>query len=83
MNVVTDHPARDPGVQTVLGRIDPAELGWTLPHEHTAIALWHIANRWDYWELRRAEPARATVAALASDVHDLDSLRRIAASTAA
>ena len=31
-------------VQTVLGRIDPAELGWTLPHEHTAIALWHIAR---------------------------------------
>jgi phosphotriesterase-related protein len=27
-----------------------------LPHEHTAIALWHIANRWDYWELRRDEP---------------------------
>ena len=56
MSVVTDHPASDPGVQTVLGRIDPAELGWTLPHEHTAIALWHIANRWDYWELRRDEP---------------------------
>ena len=56
MSVVTDRPARDPGVQTVLGRIDPAELGWTLPHEHTAIALWHIANRWDYWELRRDEP---------------------------
>jgi predicted metal-dependent phosphotriesterase family hydrolase len=43
-------------VQTVLGPIDPAELGWTLPHEHTAIALWHIPNRWDYWELRRDEP---------------------------
>jgi phosphotriesterase-related protein len=52
---VTDSPARS-GVQTVLGRIDPGELGWTLPHEHTAIALWHIANRWDYWELRRDEP---------------------------
>jgi phosphotriesterase-related protein len=45
-----------PSVQTVLGPIDPADLGWTLPHEHTAIALWHIANRWDYWELRRDEP---------------------------
>jgi len=45
-----------PHVQTVLGPIDPATLGWTLPHEHTAIALWHIANRWDYWELRRNEP---------------------------
>jgi phosphotriesterase-related protein len=43
-------------VQTVLGPIDPNELGWTLPHEHTAIALWHIANRWDYWELRRDKP---------------------------
>jgi predicted metal-dependent phosphotriesterase family hydrolase len=53
---VTDRPATVPRVQTVLGPIDPAELGWTLPHEHTAIALWHIANRWDYWELRRDEP---------------------------
>jgi predicted metal-dependent phosphotriesterase family hydrolase len=43
-------------VQTVLGPVDPAELGWVLPHEHTAIALWHIADRWDYWELRRDEP---------------------------
>ena len=53
---MTDNPITAPGVQTVLGRIHPAELGWTLPHEHTAIALWHIANRWDYWELRRDEP---------------------------
>jgi predicted metal-dependent phosphotriesterase family hydrolase len=53
---VTVEAATTPGVQTVLGRIDPAELGWTLPHEHTAIALWHIANRWDYWELRKDEP---------------------------
>lgn len=43
-------------VQTVLGAVDPAELGWVLPHEHTAIALWHVANRWDYWELRRDAP---------------------------
>jgi phosphotriesterase-related protein len=43
-------------VQTVRGPIDPADLGWALPHEHTAIALWHVANRWDYWELRRDEP---------------------------
>ena len=42
-------------VQTVLGPIDPGQLGWTLPHEHTAISLWHIPNRWDYWELRRDE----------------------------
>jgi phosphotriesterase-related protein len=43
-------------VRTVLGDVDPADLGWVLPHEHTAIALWHIPNRWDYWELRRDEP---------------------------
>jgi phosphotriesterase-related protein len=43
-------------VQTVRGPIEPADLGWTLPHEHTAIALWHVPNRWDYWELRRDEP---------------------------
>jgi predicted metal-dependent phosphotriesterase family hydrolase len=42
--------------QTVLGPIDPAELGFTLPHEHTAIALWHVPNRWDYWELTADEP---------------------------
>ena len=46
----------DPHVETVRGPIEPGLLGWTLPHEHTAIALWHIANRWDYWELRRDEP---------------------------
>jgi len=38
-------------VQTVLGRIDPAELGFTLPHEHTRCVLWQIPSRWDYWEL--------------------------------
>ena len=43
-------------VQTVLGPIDPATLGWTLPHEHTQIALWHIPSRWDYWQLTRNEP---------------------------
>ena len=53
--VTVDGPARG-HVQTVLGPIEPADLGWTLPHEHTAIALWHIPNRWDYWELRRDEP---------------------------
>jgi predicted metal-dependent phosphotriesterase family hydrolase len=42
-------------VQTVRGPVDPAEVGWVLPHEHTAIALWHIPDRWDYWELRRDE----------------------------
>jgi predicted metal-dependent phosphotriesterase family hydrolase len=45
-----------PYVQTVLGPIEPAELGFTLPHEHTQIALWHVENRWDYWQLTRDEP---------------------------
>ena len=39
--------------QTVLGPIDPADLGVTLPHEHTQIALWHVEGRWDYWQLTR------------------------------
>ena len=43
-------------VQTVLGPIDPTDLGFTLPHEHTQIALWHIQSRWDYWQLTRDEP---------------------------
>jgi phosphotriesterase-related protein len=45
-----------PRVQTVLGPVAPAELGWVLPHEHTAISLWQVPGRWDYWELRRDEP---------------------------
>ena len=49
-------PSSIPHVQTVLGPADPASLGFTLPHEHTAIALWHIPNRWDYWELTADEP---------------------------
>jgi predicted metal-dependent phosphotriesterase family hydrolase len=40
---------------TVAGPVDPATLGVTLPHEHTAISLWHIPARWDYWELTRDE----------------------------
>ena len=43
-------------IQTVLGPIDPLDLGFTLPHEHTQIALWHIPDRWDYWQLTRDEP---------------------------
>ena len=39
-------------VQTVSGPVAPEVLGFTLPHEHTGIALWHIPDRWDYWELR-------------------------------
>jgi phosphotriesterase-related protein len=45
-----------PHIETVLGPIVPDALGMTLPHEHTAISLWHIPNRWDYWELRRDAP---------------------------
>ena len=45
-----------PHVQTVLGPIDPASLGWTLPHEHTQISLWQVPGRWDYWQLTRDEP---------------------------
>ena len=45
-----------PHIQTVLGPVDPSIVRFTLPHEHTAIALWHIATRWDYWELTRDEP---------------------------
>ena len=40
-------------VQTVLGPIEPSTLGFSLPHEHTQIALWHIQDRWDYWQLTR------------------------------
>ena len=52
--------SRAPRVQTVLGPIDPAELGFTLPHEHTAITLWQIPGRWDYWELTADEPVITT-----------------------
>jgi predicted metal-dependent phosphotriesterase family hydrolase len=42
-------------VQTVLGRIDPGALGFTLPHEHTQCRLWTIPERFDYWELTADE----------------------------
>ncbi len=38
-------------IQTVTGRVAADSIGFTLPHEHTAIALWHVRDRWDYWEL--------------------------------
>ncbi len=57
--------SRAPHVQTVLGPVDPSTLGFTLPHEHTAITLWQIPNRWDYWELTRDAPViTAELAAL-------------------
>jgi predicted metal-dependent phosphotriesterase family hydrolase len=40
-----------PSVMTVSGPIQPEQLGFTLPHEHVGIALWHVERRWDYWEL--------------------------------
>lgn len=40
-----------PRVMTVSGPIPPERVGFTLPHEHTGIQLWHIPDRWDYWEL--------------------------------
>jgi predicted metal-dependent phosphotriesterase family hydrolase len=43
-------------VQTVRGPVPADEIGFTLPHEHTAIALWHVPHRWDYWELSPDEP---------------------------
>ena len=45
-----------PHVMTVQGPVDPSTLGFILPHEHTQCALWHIADRWDYWELTPDEP---------------------------
>jgi phosphotriesterase-related protein len=44
-------PAVAPFVQTVLGPVSPDVLGFTLPHEHTRCVLWHVPDRWDYWEL--------------------------------
>ncbi|MFM8998212.1 MAG: hypothetical protein ACKOJD_08950, partial [Candidatus Limnocylindrus sp.] len=43
-------------IQSVLGPIVPSDLGFTLPHEHTKVTLWHIQGRWDYWELIGEEP---------------------------
>jgi phosphotriesterase-related protein len=36
---------------TVSGPIPPDRIGFTLPHEHTGIALWHNEQRSDHWEL--------------------------------
>jgi len=48
-----------PRVMTVTGPIPPERVGFTLPHEHTGIALWHVPDRWDYWELTPDEPTIA------------------------
>ena len=44
-----------PRVMTVSGPIPPERIGFTLPHEHTGIQLWHVPDRWDYWELTPVE----------------------------
>jgi predicted metal-dependent phosphotriesterase family hydrolase len=44
-----------PRVMTVSGPIPPERLGFTLPHEHTALRLWHIPGREDYFELTSDE----------------------------
>ena len=41
---------------TVQGPVDPSTLGFILPHEHTQCTLWHVQDRWDYWELTPDEP---------------------------
>jgi len=48
-----------PRVMTVSGPIPPEKVGFALPHEHTGIHLWHVPDRWDYWELT---PDELTVA---------------------
>ncbi len=52
-------------VMTVSGPIPPERLGFTLPHEHTGIHLWHIEKRWDYWELTPDEDL------IIEELHDL------------
>jgi predicted metal-dependent phosphotriesterase family hydrolase len=48
-----------PRVMTVSGPIPPERVGFTLPHEHTGLHLWHVPNRWDYFELTPDELAIA------------------------
>jgi phosphotriesterase-related protein len=61
-----------PRVMTVSGPIPPDRVGFTLPHEHTGIYLWHIADRWDQWELT---PDEATL------IDELADFRRRGGST--
>jgi phosphotriesterase-related protein len=44
---------------SVSGPIPPERIGFTLPHEHTGIYLWHIEGRYDYWELTPDEDVLA------------------------
>ena len=84
-----------PRVMTVSGPIPPDRVGFTLPHEHTAIHLWQVANRWDYWELapddetivdelrdyRRRGGATLVDLTLPGTGRDPDRLRRLAGAT--
>ena len=47
-----------------MGSFRSSRVGFILPHEHTQCALWHIQDRWDYWELTPDEPV--TLAELAA-----------------
>jgi len=40
-----------PFIRTVSGDVDPGQIGFALPHEHTQCHLWRIPERFDYWEL--------------------------------
>ena len=60
-----------PRVMTVSGPIPPERIGFTLPHEHTGIYLWHIQSRWDYWELTPDEDL------IADELRDLPAPRRL------
>src|SRR5918992_2884626 len=80
---------------TVRGPVAPTEVGFTLPHEHSRCVLWHIPNRWDYWELvgeedrivSELEPFRAAGGSCLVDVtldaigRDPERLRRLSMAT--
>ncbi len=82
-------------VMTVTGPIPPERVGFTLPHEHLGIALWHVPGRWDYWELtpddelilpelrdlRRRGPATLVDLTLPGVGRDPERLRRIASAS--
>jgi predicted metal-dependent phosphotriesterase family hydrolase len=84
-----------PRVMTVSGPIPPDKVGFTLPHEHTAISLWHLSGRWDHWQLtadddilldelrdyRRRGGATLVDLTLPGVARDPDRLRRLASET--
>ena len=60
-----------PRVMTVGGPIPPEQVGFTLPHEHTAITLWEVPGRWDYWALASGEEL------VAEELRELSAARRL------